>query len=86
MVEKKRKRATKTKEVILEEQKASEEIIDYEPSKVYEEGNKIHHKIWADTGVVIETGETEDGIKKMVVEFEEAGKRRLVMDVDTKAE
>ncbi|MCK5683315.1 hypothetical protein KAJ27_04310 [bacterium] len=86
MVEKKRKRATKTKEVILEEKKASEEVTDYEPSKVYEDGDKIFHKIWNDTGVVLETGETEDGIKKMVVEFEETGKRRLVMDVDTKAE
>jgi len=81
MAEKKRKRTTKTLEE-LQEVKDFGEVKDYEPAKVYEVGDRIRHKVWNDIGVVKEVGETEDGVKKMIVEFEQVGVKKLIMDYE----
>ena len=52
----------------------------YDPSKVYGIGDIIEHPHFKDTGEVIEIGITTDGYKKMVVNFPNVGKKRLVMD------
>jgi len=52
---------------------------DYAPNEVYQEGEMIFHKNWDDVGEVIEVGVTEDGIRKMRVQFDKVGLKTLCM-------
>ncbi len=52
---------------------------EYDPKEVYEEGETVYHKIWDDEGEVIEVGTTEDGIKKIRVQFGKVGLKTLCM-------
>jgi len=52
---------------------------DYSPTEVYSEGETIYHKNWDDIGEIIEVGVTEDGIRKIRVQFEKIGLKTLCM-------
>ncbi|MBF0408591.1 MAG: hypothetical protein HQM10_14675 [Candidatus Riflebacteria bacterium] len=52
---------------------------DYSSSETYQEGETVFHPIWDDTGEVLEIGTTEDGIKKMKVQFAKVGIKLLCM-------
>ncbi|MFZ2961123.1 MAG: hypothetical protein WA705_29950 [Candidatus Ozemobacteraceae bacterium] len=52
---------------------------DYSSNEVYQEGEMIFHKNWDDVGEVIEVGVTEDGIRKMRVQFDKVGLKTLCM-------
>jgi hypothetical protein len=39
----------------------------------------VYHKVWDDTGEVLEVGTTDDGINKMKVAFEKVGVKNLRM-------
>lgn len=52
---------------------------EYSINDTYEEGEFIFHKIWDDTGEVIELGTTDDGIRKIKVHFEKVGIKNLRM-------
>ena len=45
----------------------------------FEKGEMVFHKVWDDTGEVIEVGTTDDGINKMKVAFEKVGIKTLRM-------
>lgn len=50
----------------------------YNPAESYAVGDQIYHKVWDKTGTVTEVGTTEDGVGKIVVDFGEGEKKRLV--------
>jgi len=52
---------------------------EYVSSDIFQEGERIYHKIWDDVGEIIEAGVTEDGIKKIRVQFEKVGLKTLCM-------
>jgi hypothetical protein len=52
----------------------------YDMTKAYAVGDKFFHSKWEETGAVESIGETEDGIKKMMVRFPKAGLKKLVME------
>ena len=52
---------------------------DYSAAELYEEGEVIYHKVWDDVGEVLEVGLTEDGVRKMKVQFEKVGLKSLCM-------
>jgi len=58
--------------------------LEYNISTTYKVNDTIYHKVFDDTGRVIDVGITKDNEKKMVVDFEKNGKKRLVMGVDPK--
>ncbi len=57
----------------------AEGILIYDPTSTYKNGDQLYHKYWEDTGTVVDTGATEDGVKKMVVNFETVGEKKLIM-------
>jgi transcription elongation factor GreA-like protein len=57
----------------------SETRREYSAAEVYEEGECIYHKTWDDVGEILEVGITEDGIKKIRVQFEKVGLKTLCM-------
>lgn len=59
--------------------KKKSEVREYAVSDTYEKGDMVYHKVWDDTGEVIETGITDDGINKMRVAFEKVGIKTLRM-------
>jgi len=67
-----------------EGKKASSKAKTYEPSAKFKVGDLVFHEKWADEGPVVETGKTEDGTEKVVVDFEEVGLKHLVMNYDLK--
>lgn len=52
---------------------------NYSPTAAFEEGDTVYHEIWDDEGEVIEIGSTEDGIRKMRVQFTKVGLKTLCM-------
>lgn len=58
--------------------------LEYNISSTYKVNDTIYHKVFDDTGKVIDVGITKDNEKKMVVDFQKLGKKRLVMGVDPK--
>jgi len=52
---------------------------EYSPAETYDEGECIYHKTWDDVGEILEVGITEDGIKKIRVQFEKVGLKTLCM-------
>ena len=59
--------------------KKKSEVKDYSVTDTFEKGDMVFHKVWDDTGEVIEVGTTDDGINKMKVAFEKVGIKTLRM-------
>ncbi len=59
--------------------KKKSEVRDYSVTDTYDKGDMVYHKVWDDTGEVIEVGTTDDGINKMKVAFEKVGMKTLRM-------
>ncbi len=59
--------------------KKKSEVREYSVTDTYEKGEMVYHKVWDDSGEVIETGTTDDGINKMRVAFEKVGIKTLRM-------
>lgn len=57
----------------------SGEAREYSVTESFDKGDFVYHKVWDDTGEVIEVGTTEDGINKMKVAFEKVGVKNLRM-------
>lgn len=55
------------------------EAREYSVTECFTKGDTVYHKVWDDTGEVIEIGITEDGINKMKVAFEKVGVKNLRM-------
>ncbi|HAE40084.1 MAG TPA: hypothetical protein DCG57_15855 [Candidatus Riflebacteria bacterium] len=58
---------------------AGGEAREYSMTDSFAKGDIVYHKIWDDTGEVIETGTTDDGINRMKVAFEKVGVKNLRM-------
>ena len=59
--------------------KKKSEVREYSVTDTFEKGEMVFHKVWDDTGEVIEIGTTDDGINKMKVAFEKVGIKTLRM-------
>ena len=59
--------------------KKKSEVREYSVTDTYEKGEMVYHKVWDDSGEVIEIGTTDDGINKMRVAFEKVGIKTLRM-------
>ncbi|MBQ3644347.1 MAG: hypothetical protein II961_07085 [Candidatus Riflebacteria bacterium] len=59
--------------------KKKSEVREYSVTDTFEKGDMVFHKVWDDTGEVIEVGTTDDGINKMKVAFEKVGIKTLRM-------
>jgi hypothetical protein len=46
-------------------------------TETFLKGDMVYHKVWDDTGEVIEVGTTDDGINRMKVAFEKVGVKNL---------
>ena len=55
------------------------EVREYSVTDTFDKGDMVYHKVWDDTGEVIEVGTTDDGINKMKVAFEKVGMKTLRM-------
>jgi len=53
---------------------------EYDPTQSYGEGEVIVHKNWDDVGEIKEVGTTNDGLKKIKVQFGKVGTKILIMD------
>ena len=60
------------------------ELLEYSISTTYKVNDTIYHKVFDDTGTVVDVGFTKDNEKKMVVNFKKGGKKRLIMGVEPK--
>lgn len=67
----------KQAELARKKDKLEEAPKEYSMDGTYNVGDKIYHKIWDDTGEVLEVGTTEDGIRKIKVHFEKVGIKTL---------
>lgn len=61
------------------EKSATDSRRDYSMKEIYDEGEVIYHKTWDDVGEILEVGLTEDGVRKMKVQFEKVGTKTLCM-------
>ncbi|MGM0600082.1 MAG: hypothetical protein ACQETH_09740 [Candidatus Rifleibacteriota bacterium] len=52
---------------------------EYSMNETFTKGEMVYHKVWDDTGEVLEVGTTDDGINKMKVAFEKVGVKNLRM-------
>lgn len=59
--------------------KKKSEVREYSVTDTFEKGEMVYHKVWDDTGEVIEVGTTDDGINKIKVAFEKVGIKTLRM-------
>lgn len=57
----------------------SVEARTYSMTETFAKGEMVYHKVWDDTGEIIEVGTTDDGINKMSVAFEKVGLKKLRM-------
>jgi hypothetical protein len=55
------------------------EAREYSVTGTFAKGDIVYHKIWDDTGEVLEIGTTDDGINRMKVAFEKVGVKNLRM-------
>ncbi|MBU1107926.1 MAG: hypothetical protein KKB51_14735 [Candidatus Riflebacteria bacterium] len=55
------------------------EAREYSVTSTFAKGDTVYHKIWDDTGEVLEIGTTDDGINRMKVAFEKVGVKNLRM-------
>ena len=59
--------------------KKKSEVREYSVTDTFEKGEMVYHKVWDDTGEVIDVGTTDDGINKIKVAFEKVGIQSLRM-------
>ena len=59
--------------------KKKSEVREYSVTDTFEKGEMIYHKVWDDSGEIIEVGTTDDGINKIKVAFEKVGIKTLRM-------
>ncbi|MEZ7891323.1 MAG: hypothetical protein QMC67_06215 [Candidatus Wallbacteria bacterium] len=59
----------------------TKDAVEYTIHGTYKVNDRIHHNSFNDIGTVIDVGVTKDNEKKMVVEFEKVGRKRLIMGV-----
>ena len=59
--------------------KKKSEVREYSVTDTFEKGEMVYHKVWDDTGEVIDVGTTDDGINKIKVAFEKVGIKTLRM-------
>jgi transcription elongation factor GreA-like protein len=59
--------------------KKKSEVREYSVTDTFDKGEMVYHKVWDDTGEVIEVGTTDDGINKIKVAFEKVGIKTLRM-------
>ena len=59
--------------------KKKSEVREYSVTDTFEKGEMVYHKVWDDTGEVIDVGTTDDGINKIKVAFEKVGLKTLRM-------
>ncbi len=59
--------------------KKKSEVKEYSVTDTFEKGEMVYHKVWDDTGEVIDVGTTDDGINKIKVAFEKVGIKTLRM-------
>ena len=57
--------------------KTTTQVRDYSMSESFSVGDMIYHKVWDDTGEVVEVSTTDDGINKIRVAFEKVGDKCL---------
>ncbi|NCB39861.1 MAG: hypothetical protein EOM80_13940 [Erysipelotrichia bacterium] len=76
-----KKAGTVSEEIVTKKKgrSTSGEVREYSVTESFTKGEMVYHKVWDDTGEVIETGTTEDGINKMKVAFEKVGVKNLRM-------
>jgi hypothetical protein len=67
----------RTKKQEVEVTIVAETLLEYSPSGVYQVGQRIHHMVLDDTGMVIAEN-TVNGHGKIVVAFEKSGKKILL--------
>lgn len=58
-------------------QKKATQVRDYSMTETFAVGDMVYHKVWDDTGEVVEVSSTEDGVKKIKVLFEKVGDKCL---------
>jgi hypothetical protein len=56
----------------------------YQPEQSYQVGDEVFHPYWADSGKVIEVGETKGGTPYILVEFKRLGVKKLVQQTELK--
>lgn len=71
--------ATGEETVIRKVKGAADEPKEYSADAVFSKGDIVYHKIWDDTGEVIEVGSTDDGLNKIKVAFTKVGLKNLRM-------
>ena len=59
--------------------KKKSEVKEYSVTDTFEKGEMVYHKVWDDTGEVIDVGTTDDGNNKIKVAFEKVGIKTLRM-------
>lgn len=57
--------------------KVAGEVREYSMNELFSKGDTVYHKVWDDTGEVLEVGTTDDGINKIKVAFEKVGLKSL---------
>lgn len=57
--------------------KNKEKVLDYSPAEIYSIGDYIYHKIWRDTGKIIEVKSGFGNRLKMMVVFHKLGVKKL---------
>ncbi|GAB4271240.1 MAG: hypothetical protein Kow0029_08710 [Candidatus Rifleibacteriota bacterium] len=71
--------ATEEKATKKKVKSSKNSVREYSMTETFSKGELIYHKVWDDTGEVIEVGTTEDGINKVKVAFEKVGVKNLRM-------
>lgn len=77
-----KKAGAPSEEKATNKKKVKESGIDareYSMTETFKKGELVYHKVWDDTGEVLEIGTTDDGINKMKVAFEKVGVKNLRM-------
>lgn len=69
--------ASETKVTRKKTGKVAGEPREYSMNEQFSKGDTVYHKIWDDTGEVLEVGTTDDGISKIKVSFEKVGIKSL---------
>ena len=65
--------------VVIKKTAKSVKARTYSMTETFTKGEMLYHKVWDDTGEIIEVATTDDGINKMSVAFEKVGLKKLRM-------
>ena len=73
--------AAPTEEAMAEtRQQALSQVVNYSAQKTYWRGQKIRHKKFDDTGIVMSKEKTDGDHNIIIVKFENVGQKKLVED------